>query len=206
MRFNLSYEAWQFWSLVALALIVLIALRTDMSQQRISNLLILFALAAGVLVNLIGPQAGIRSAGLLTHAPGALGLKGALLGALAGLAIFLPLYALRAMGAGDVKLMAAIGSFIGPVALVNVALCVLVMGGVLAVGRMVWKGNSRKVLGNVGTVLLPPFRTGVPRFDPATQSADRMPYVLAIAAGLLAYGAWIYTDHLPLINLSLIGL
>lgn len=200
MRLNMSYEAWQFWSLVALALIVLMALVTDVSQQRISNILILFALAAGVLVNVLGPEAFKRSAGLFTHAPGALGLKGALFGALAGLAVFLPLYALRAMGAGDVKLMAAIGSFIGPATLVNVALCVLVMGGVLAVGRMLWRGNSRKVLGNVGTVLLPPFSTGVPRFNPATQSADRMPYVLAIAAGLLAYGAWIYTGHLPLIS------
>ena len=82
-----------------------------------------------------------------------------------------------------------------------VALCVLLMGGVLAVGHMVWKGNSRKVLGNVGTVLLPPFSTTGARFDSDTQSADRMPYVLAIAAGLLAYGAWIYTGHLPLIGL-----
>lgn len=200
MRFDLSYEAWQFWSLAALALIVLTALVTDVRQQRISNVLIVFALAAGVLVNLIGPQAGARSAGLLTLAPGALGLKGALLGALAGLAVFLPIYALRAMGAGDVKLMAGIGSFIGPAALLNLALCVLLMGGVLAVARMLWKGNSRKVLGNVGTMLLPPFSTTGQRFDPATQSADRMPYALAIAAGLLAYGAWIYNGHLPLIS------
>lgn len=200
MRIDLSYEAWQFGSLTALALIVLTALVTDVRQQRISNILIVFALGAGVLVNVLGPEAFKRSAGLFTYAPGALGLKGALLGALAGLAIFLPLYVLGAMGAGDVKLMAGIGSFVGPATLVNLALFVLIMGGVLAVGRMLWKGNSRKVLGNVGTVLLPPFATGVPRFNPATQSADRMPYVLAIVAGLLAYGAWIYTGHLPLIS------
>lgn len=200
MRLDMSYEVWQFGSLAALALIVLTALVTDVRQQRISNILIVLALVAGVLANVLGPEAFKRSAGLFTYAPGALGLKGALFGALSGLAIFLPLYALRAMGAGDVKLMAAIGSFVGPATLVNLALCVLLMGGVLAVGRMVWKGNSRKVLGNVGTVLLPPFATGVPRFNPATQSADRMPYVLAIAAGLLAYGAWIYTGHLPLIS------
>lgn len=200
MRFDMSYEAWQFWSLAALALIVLTALVTDVRQQRISNVLIVFALVAGVLVNLMGPQAGMRSAGLLTLAPGALGLKGALLGALAGLAVFLPIYALRAMGAGDVKLMAGIGSFIGPAALLNLALCALLMGGVLAVARMLRKGNSRKVLGNVGTMLLPPFSTTGQRFDPATQSANRMPYAPAIAAGLLAYGAWIFSGRYPLVS------
>ncbi|WP_332777742.1 A24 family peptidase [Polaromonas sp.] len=204
MRLDVSYEGWQLWSLVALALIVLTAVLTDVRQQRIPNTLILLALCAGVLVNVLGPEAGKRSAGLFTYYPGALGLKGALLGALTGLAVFLPFYVLRAMGAGDVKLMAGVGSFVGPATLLNVALCVLLMGGVLAVVRMVWKGSSRKVLSNVGTVLLlllPPFNTMGQRFDPATQSADRMPYALAVAAGLLAYGAWIYSGHLPLIGL-----
>jgi hypothetical protein len=103
MRIDMSYEGWQFWSLAALALIVLTALLTDVRQGRIPNTLILVALCAGVLVNVLGPEAFNRSAGLFTSLPGALGVKGAVLGALTGLAAFLPFYMLRAMGAGDVK-------------------------------------------------------------------------------------------------------
>ena len=67
-------------SLAALALIdfLLSALATDLRQQPMFNTLIVFAPAAGVLLNLIGPQDDIRSAGLFTHVLGALGLKGAL--------------------------------------------------------------------------------------------------------------------------------
>jgi prepilin peptidase CpaA len=201
MRFDMSYEGWQFWSLVALALVMATAVVTDVRQRRIPNTLILLALFAGVLVNVLGPQAGDRSTGgLFSPYPGALGLKGALLGALTGLAVFLPLYVMDAMGAGDVKLLAAIGSFAGPAAVINLTLFILLMGGVLAVARMVWKGNSRRALHNVRTVLLPPSSSTGQRFDPATQSADRMPYVLAMAGGLLAYGGWRLAGGVPLIQ------
>ena len=199
MRFELSPENWQQGSLLALALIMAVALATDIRRNRIPNALVLVALCAGLLVNLVGPDVGIRSAGLFTYSPGALGLKRSLLGALTGFTIFLPLYMLRAMGAGDVKLMTAIGSFVGAADMLNVALSVILMGGVLAVCRMVWAGNSRQVFENVYAILLSKFfALGIP-FDPATQSADKMPYAIAIAAGLLAYGGWIYTDHMPLI-------
>ncbi|MGY8904556.1 MAG: A24 family peptidase [Burkholderiales bacterium] len=200
MQIDMSYEVWQFWSLVVLMLFVVIALITDVRQRRIPNALVVAALCVGVLVNGLGPEAFGRSAGLFTYAPGALGIKGALLGALLGMVVFLPFYALSAMGAGDVKLMASIGSFVGPATLLNLALFVLLMGGVLSVMRMVWKGNSKEVLGNVGATLLPSLSATGKRFDPATQSTDRMPYVLAVAAGMLTYGAWIYRGHAPLIQ------
>ncbi|MBK5207327.1 MAG: prepilin peptidase [Polaromonas sp.] len=200
MRIDMSYEGWQFWSLAALALIVLTALLTDVRQRRIPNTLILLALAAGVLVNVFGPQAFNRGAGLFTTLPGALGLKGAVLGALTGLAAFLPFYMLRAMGAGDVKLMAGIGSFVGPATAVNLALFILVTGGVLAVARMVWARKSRQVMANVVTALGQMLPGSALSFDPATQSADRMSYGVAMAGGLLAYGAWIFSGRYPLIN------
>lgn len=199
MQFDLSREEWQWLGLAALGLLVLAALVTDIRYRRIPNMLVLATLALGLLFHMFGPETGRHSAGLLSHYPSALGFRGAALGALAGLAAFLPLYAVGAMGAGDVKLMSGIGSFVGTVAILNIALLVLLMGGALALGRMVWKGNARRVLANVGAVLLPVLGGTGPGFDPQTQSADRMPYVLAIAAGLLAYGAWIYQGFRPLI-------
>ncbi|MDD2845612.1 MAG: prepilin peptidase [Rhodoferax sp.] len=186
--------------LTALVLLVLTALVFDLRQRRIPNTLVLLALGAGLLINLIGPQIWSSGSGLLSAYPGALGAKGTLLGALTGLAVFLPFYLLRAMGAGDVKLMAGIGSFVGPATAINVALFILVAGGMLAVVRMVWVGKTQLVLFNVVTALSQYVPGSVARFDPATQSADRMPYALSMAGGLLAYGAWIFSGHAPLVN------
>lgn len=200
MQFNFAPETWQAMGLTTLALLVLTALVFDLRQRRIPNVVVLLALASGLLINLIGPQTWQSGAALLTVYPSALGAKGALLGALTGLAVFLPFYLLRAMGAGDVKLMAGIGSFVGPTTAINVALFILVTGGVLAVVRMVWVRKTQLVLFNVVTALGQWVPGSVARFDAATQSADRMPYALAMAGGLLAYSAWIFSDHAPLVN------
>ena len=200
MQFKLAPDAWQAMGLTALVLLVLAALVFDLRQRRIPNTLVLLMLGAGLLINFIGPQIWLRGTGLLTTYPGALGIKGALLGALTGLAVFLPFYLLRAMGAGDVKLMAGIGSFVGPATAIDVALFILVTGGVLAVVRMVWVRQTQLVLFNVVTALGQWVPGSVARFDPATQSADRMPYALAMAGGLLAYSAWIFSAHAPLVN------
>jgi Flp pilus assembly protein protease CpaA len=75
-----------------------------------------------------------------------------------------------------------------------------VTGGVLAVVRMVWVRKTQLVLFNVATALGQWVPGTAARFDPATQSADRMPYGIAMAGGLLAYGAWIFSGHAPLVN------
>jgi prepilin peptidase CpaA len=200
MEAKLAPDAWQALGLTTLALLVLTALVFDLRQRRIPNTLVLLALRARLLVNFIRPQDGQRRGALLTAYPSALGIKGALLGALTGLAVFLPFYLLRAMGAGDVKLMAGIGSFVGPAAAIDVALFILVAGGVLAVVRMVWVRKTQLVLFNVVTALSQLVPGTAARFDAATQSADRMPYGLAMAGGLLAYGAWIFSGHAPLLS------
>lgn len=196
MKFEVSPGVWQFWSLAILLLAMLGALLNDLRWRRIPNGLVLAVLGAGLLSHVIGPSG--NGGGLFSGAPGALGIRGAMLGALTGLSLFLPLYGLRAMGAGDVKLMAAIGSFSGPADAVNLALFILCMGGVLALARMLVTGSTRRVLVNVQLVLLPVFHGGPRAFDPATQSADRMPYALAMAAGLVAYGAWLWLGGSPL--------
>ena len=104
------------------------------------------------------------------------------------------------MGAGDIKLMAGIGSFVGAATAINLALFILVTGGVLAVVRMVWARKSRLVMRNVVTALGQMLPGSAGTFDPATQSADRMPYGVAMAGGLLAYSAWIFSGRYPLVN------
>lgn len=198
MHLDIAPATWQLWCLAVLALAMLIAVEADTRERRIPNLLVLLMLGAGVALNVLGPDNG--RAGLFGHFPGALGLGGAVLGAATGLLVFLPMYGLRAMGAGDVKLMAALGSFVGPLEALNLALGVLLMGGVLALARMLWSRNSRLVLSNVRLALGSLGRGAAPRFDPATQSADRMPYALAFASALLLYSYWRLTGGAALIG------
>ena len=74
-------------------------------------------------------------------------------GLLLGGAIFLFLYLLRTMGAGDVKLMAAIGSFAGPYAVVEIALYSAIAGGVIALIVAISKGRLRRTFENIMSLI-----------------------------------------------------
>jgi prepilin peptidase CpaA len=127
-------------------------------------------------------------------------LIGSLGAGLAVLLAFLPLYALRFMGAGDVKLLACVGCVYGASTehwsqLPVLALAVLLGGGILAVVRMLALGKSRLVIANIKMVLLSFMIGDFSRnrgllFDPATDSADRMPYAFAIGLGSVGYAAY----------------
>ena len=105
-------------NLVVLALlcaILAVAVYGDVRSHRISNTLSLLGLITGLALQLLG--SGLH------------GLTSGLLGAGVGLACFAPFYLLRAMGAGDVKLLAAVGAFLGPQGALYAALFSLLAGG-----------------------------------------------------------------------------
>jgi len=187
MSFELTPASWQLWCLAILALGMLMAVEWDLREHRIPNALILFLLLTGLALQTVGPANG--RGGLFDAYPGALGFGPALLGALVGLMIYLPFYMMRTMGAGDVKLMAALGAFVGTGEVIGLALFVLIAGGVLSVIRMLLKRNARLVLNNVKLILIG-MGHGGSGFDPATQSADRMPYALSFATGLAVFSYW----------------
>lgn len=171
-----------------LLLLLAVAVRTDLRTRRIPNKLVLLGLLGGAVWHLLGP------AGHWTFdpvQPGAAGLLGFLLGAVAMLAGFFPLYVLRVTGAGDVKLLAAVGGIFGATSdhwlhLPALALSVLTAGGVLSLCRMVALGASARVMRNVWQV----FRVFAWRaagyvapVDADFVTVDRMPYAIAIALG-----------------------
>ncbi len=197
MVFDVTPATWQLWCLATLSLAMLMVVESDLREHRIPNVTVLFVLLAGVALNAAGP--GNAREGLFSQFPGALGASAALAGALVGLALFLPLYLLRAMGAGDVKLLAALGAFAGPVEVINLALSVLIAGGLLAIVRMLWARKSRLVFSNV-MLVLSSLGGGARQFDPVTQTAARMPYALAFAGGLLAYAYWRLSGGAPFIH------
>jgi prepilin peptidase CpaA len=123
--------------------------------------------------------------------PRDIGILFALGGLSVGLVAFLPGYLLRVLGAGDVKLMAMAGSFVGTWAAVEAVLASLITGGVLAVAQSLYSGRLTLMLRNAvalfrGTVLTFATAPGGLTIE-GGRSAGRMPYGLAIALGTIGY-------------------
>lgn len=158
--------------------LLLQAAATDLAVRRIPNVLVLSGLLIAMVLH------------LRTGAAGAW-LETGLAGLAAGFFLFLPLYLLRGMAAGDVKLMAMTGAFVGPGMAMQIALFTCLIGGVLALLMLVLNGRWRILVRNLKTIATPLLWrcAGVPA--PATPlsreaSAGGIPYGVAIALGTLA--------------------
>lgn len=139
--------------MVVLSLFLFGATWGDLRRRRIANRLVLAGAAAGLFFNTVGPE-GLGYASAL---PGALGFWTALAGLATGLGLMLPLYLLRAMGAGDVKLMAMVGAFLGPQATVGAVLATFIAGGLLILAVVLAQGTFARLLCNIRTMLLAGF-------------------------------------------------
>lgn len=109
-----------------------------------------------------------------------------------GLAMLLPLYAIRAMGAGDVKLMAMVGAFIGLGDILQAVICTFIAGGVAALGYAIYHRVLARMLTNIRAdvqLLGASALAGVrPQLDIASRSSvGRLPYGVSIAAGTITY-------------------
>lgn len=130
--------------------------------------------------------AGLALAAMLAITPQGGGLERAAAGAVTGLALLLPLYLIGVSGAGDAKLLGAVGAFVGFPAILGVALTMFVSGGLLAIAWALHAGLLRQALRNLrdGALALmaqPSLSTLVS----LRTSARRIPYSLAIAIGAL---------------------
>jgi len=110
----------------------------DLRTRRIPNWL-----------NLSGFILGI---GLNTFFQHGSGLRLALLGFGLALLIYLPLYLIRAMGAGDVKFMAAMGAIVGPENWLTLFLITAVFGGVASLCLVIVRGRLHLTLENLSTI------------------------------------------------------
>lgn len=170
--------------LLAFAALVIAAVACDLHSRRIPNGLVLAGMVLGLFLQTVAPTGG----GLFTGATGGgLGPTQALLGAAAGLALFLPMYALRALGAGDVKLLGMVGTWLGAGPVAWVALWTLLAGGVLALAVALGSGVLRQVLANLHEMVLHSMvraQVGLgPSIAPPSRTTGRLPYALAIACG-----------------------
>ena len=140
---------------------------TDLKTRRIPNVLTAALAAVGV---------GIAAAGLSGVTVWAAGL-----GVIVGLALMLPGHMLGATGAGDVKLMAAIGSLMGPVLIVKAVLFTLVAGGVLAVVVALRRRRLATTLAGTARLIAAP--TDARSELSAAPASSRFAYAPAIALG-----------------------
>ncbi len=110
-------------------------------------------------------------------------------GWLVGLLLFLPLFALRAMGGGDVKLLAAFGAWLGPALVCWVAVYGAIAGGALALPLVLWRGRLRTTIANMWAIVTHWRLAGLKPHPVVTldnPGAVRMPGALSIALGALA--------------------
>jgi len=164
---------------VLLALLILAAV-IDYRTYRIPNWLTLSGAAFGLIYSAINP--GVSDQGFLWS-----------LGGLAfGFIVMLPMYVLRVMGAGDVKLMAMAGAFLGFNATFHAVLCTFIVGGIASIGFALFRRAFSRMLTNLRSILSAAFvslASGVrPNLylDPA-QSIGKLPYGVNIALGTIGY-------------------
>src|SRR6266702_3028370 len=148
------------------------AVREDLLAHRIPNRLTGSLLCVGLTLQLV---LGGWSA-----------LGEAALGAVVGLAMLLPLYLSRATGAGDVKLLAALGALLGPYWILVAGIYTLLAGGVLALGYLLL-GALRAAIAPVGVPWPLRIHQGFERARELRR--ERFPYALAIATGAVVAAA-----------------
>jgi len=163
---------------VALVVILVTATVTDIVGHRIPNWLSL----GGAVLGLVLSSVFFGPAGALT----------ACVGWAVGLGLLLPFYMAGGMAAGDVKLMATVGAFVGWKLVLAAAACTLIFGGVLAVLKIALHAQARATLTRYGQMFKVFFTTMQLVYEkpPAGEAAaQRFPYALAIAVGT-GVGIW----------------
>lgn len=166
------------WGLLSAVLVI--AVWHDMATRRIPNRLVLLGVLTGVACNLFAP----RGAGLFLDGGGGVGVGNALLGMLTGGALLLPAYLLHALGAGDVKLMAAIGAFLGLPQVLGAVLLSFLAGGVLSLAVAVVSRSVPRVIDNLRLIsisIMAKQSGGLRVTDIPT--TGRLPYAIAIFCG-----------------------
>ncbi|SEK09823.1 A24 family peptidase [Paraburkholderia diazotrophica] len=164
---------------VGICLLVLLATAAgmDLHSRRIPNWLVLAGLTLALAVQWWqhGAAQGYASWGL---------------GVLTGGGLFLPLYALRGMGAGDVKLMAMVGAFVGPELAFETVLMTCVVGGIWALTVVIFKNALKSTGTNMLAIMLSEKglsgRLSETGKYAALPSVGSLPYGVAIALGTLS--------------------
>lgn len=163
---------------ILLLSIVLAAGIYDLRFRRIPNWLNL----SGVVLGL-----GVNTLLLARH-----GFAISLFGLICSLAVYVPLYLIRGMGAGDVKLMAAVGAMAGPRNWLIIFIATALLGGLVSILLIMLKKRCHQTWLNLAVILgelshgrMPSHRDA--RLDVRDSRALRIPHGTIIATGAIAF-------------------
>ena len=163
---------------VLLIAIVLVAAIYDLRFRRIPNWLNLSGVILGI---------GVNTVLFARH-----GFVLALLGITFSLFVYVPLYLIRGMGAGDVKLMAAVGAIAGPWNWFGIFLATALLGGVVSILFVAFKRRFHQTCFNVALVVNELCHFRLPsksnsQLDVRDPHALGMPHGMLIAIGAVAF-------------------
>ncbi|WLG89111.1 A24 family peptidase [Pseudomonas cucumis] len=150
-----------------------VAVVSDLLRHRIPNMLVLLGIALGL--------AG------QTYSGGVSGLGDSLLGMLICFGLFLPMYAVGGMAAGDVKLMAMVGTFLGFHFALWAAMFSLLAGGVCGFLIVLVRGQLFQTVGRYW-LILKAHAYQAPSSDEV--AGKPFPYSIAILIGTLNSVYW----------------
>lgn len=135
--------------------------------------------------NVISLGGAILGLALWMQHDGISGVAAGLTGWLVGAALFFPFYVLKGMGAGDIKLMGAVGVFLGALDVLLAGIVIALVGGSIAASVAISQRRLGAALRDSLSILIG--RTPHARLGATASSSDAIPYGLAIAAGTLLY-------------------
>ena len=154
--------------------LLLAACWSDVASRRVPNALVLLLAVGGIVYS-------ISAGGWID------GLASGLGGLILGLLIWLPSWLVRLLGAGDVKLFAAAGAWLGPRSTLEAAVWAGLIGGLLSIVYLLRHRGIRGAVFSLSALRLDP-KGAIQRerVDPARKS---LPYSVALAGGAVI-AAW----------------
>ena len=167
------------------AALVLLAAFCDLRSREIPNWLTLGGIVTGL--------------GVHSYLSGWSGLQLSASGLGLAALVFLPIFMMRWLGGGDVKLWAAVGALTGPTNLIVIFVFDAMMGGVVALIAVISRGRSRRTIQNILRMISAllhgkaPYQVS-PELEAGAEESMGMPHAVTIAAATLLI---LWTATLP---------
>jgi prepilin peptidase CpaA len=169
----LHYASW-----VILAGVLIVAAVCDIRRGKAYNWLTYPAIVVGLAMGAAeGAATGSAWDGLTNH----------IMGFGIGFGVLFAAYVLGGMGGGDVKLMAAVGAFVGSPAALHAVMYSFLVGAALGLVLVVWRGQARESLRRLGRAIrILPLPT-VTMDEAVPTSTLQVPFAFAVCVGTLWY-------------------